>query len=56
MNEYQDQVTWWEVQERQGFRRWKTISDHDTREQAEQACLPGQSIIRRHGLPAEDQS
>lgn len=39
MNEYQDQAVWFEVQYfgtgRNNRQTWFTISDHDTREQAE---------------------
>ncbi len=40
MNEYQDQGTWWEVQRRYvGWNgvSWISISDHDSREEAEAA-------------------
>lgn len=56
MNEYQDQVVWWEVQRWHAGRQcWLTVSDHDTRKQAEHAsyALGGKVRVKRtFGLPA----
>lgn len=57
MNEYQDQVTWFEVVVTDGHGKRIVISDHDTREQAEAADVPlwarHPRVQRRSGLPAE---
>jgi hypothetical protein len=56
MNEYQDQVTWFEVTVWDSHGKLVTISDHDTREEAESAPVPSWArnprVVRRSGLPS----
>lgn len=59
MNEYQDQTLWWEVQFKIG-NMWVYVSDHDTREDAEdwqeqyeeEYKFNEYRTVRKCGLPA----
>lgn len=56
MNEYQDQVRWFEVivPGDHGI-GWRSIGDYDTRDQAERvahAVGNGAKVTKRHGLPS----
>lgn len=60
MNEYQDQVLWWEVQMHIWPSQWTYYSDHDSREDAEdwkaqyEEMMPHENfrVIRVTGLDA----
>lgn len=41
---------WWEVQALDPYSRWVCVSDHPSREEAEERAFAGERVVRKRGL------